>query len=151
MRYPERYDYIATTQRSRISDIDRQRQFDYIIRYLTPDTEQQDALFEELLQPENRRTEPWTARALGYLNHPLRETHAIAYIRRGLEELEEVQRTGDIFFPRNWVGALLSGHRSEEAYRVVVAFLKENPDYPQLMKNKILQAAHPLYREHNIR
>ena len=151
LRYPERYDYIATTQRSRISDIDRQRQFDYIIRYLTPDTEQQDALFEELLQPENRRTEPWTARALGYLNHPLRETHAIAYIRRGLEELEEVQRTGDIFFPRNWVGALLSGHRSEEAYRVVVAFLEENPDYPQLMKNKILQAAHPLYREHNIR
>ena len=108
-------------------------QFDYIIRYLTPDTEQQDALFEELLQPENRRTEPWTARALGYLNHPLRETHAIAYIRRGLEELEEVQRTGDIFFPRNWVGALLSGHRSEEAYREVVAFLEENPDYPQLI------------------
>jgi aminopeptidase N len=66
-----------------------------------------------------------------------------------LDELLEVQRTGDIFFPRNWVAALLADHRSIEAYNEVVRFLDENPDYPQLMKNKILQAAHPLYREHS--
>jgi aminopeptidase N len=149
LRYPSRYEHIATTQRERLTDGDRRRQFDYIIRFVTPDSAEQERLFNELLEPENRRTEPWAARALGYLNHPLREQAAVAYIRRGLDELLEVQRTGDIFFPRNWVAALLADHRSIEAYNEVVRFLDENPDYPQLMKNKILQAAHPLYREHS--
>ena len=44
------------------------------------------------------------------------------YIRPALEELTEVQRTGDIFFPRNWVGALLRNHDSEAAYKAVETF-----------------------------
>ncbi len=144
LRYPERYDAICTTQRSRISDPDRLRRFDYIIRSVHPDKAERDTLFESLLEPENRRIEPWAASALAYLNHPLRGSEAVEYIRPGLEELLEVQRTGDIFFPRNWVGALLSGHRSPEAHDEVQRFLEENADYPQLMLNKILQAAYPL-------
>ena len=89
---------------------------------------------------ENRRIEPWTATALSYLNHPARESYSIKYIRPALEALLDVQRTGDIFFPKNWVNALLSQHRSPEAYRAA------HPDYPVLLKNKILQAAYPLYR-----
>ena len=148
LRLPERYEEIASTQRSRISDPDRLRRFDYIIRAVNPNKAERDALFESLLEPENRRIEPWVASALAYLNHPLRGTEAVEYIRRGLDELLEVQHTGDIFFPRNWVGALLGGHRSKEAYDVLERFLDENPDYPQLMRNKILQAAYPLQR-HN--
>ncbi|MBR5104989.1 MAG: aminopeptidase [Alistipes sp.] len=148
LRLPERYEEIASTQRSRISDPDRLRRFDYIIRAVNPNKAERDALFESLLEPENRRIEPWAASALAYLNHPLRGTEAVEYIRRGLDELLEVQHTGDIFFPRNWVGALLGGHRSKEAYDVLERFLDENPDYPQLMRNKILQAAYPLQR-HN--
>ena len=113
-----------------------------------PDSEVRDALFESLMEPENRRIEPWTATLLGYLNHHLRQEEAVKYIYRGLEEMEEVQRTGDIFFPRNWAGALLAGHRSKEAYDILQRFLDENPDYPTLMRNKILQAAYPLQR-HN--
>ena len=146
LRLPERYSEFATTQRDRISDPDRQRRFDYIIRSVHPNKAERDALFESLLEPENRRIEPWAASALAYLNHPLRGTEAVGYIRRGLDELLEVQRTGDIFFPRNWAGALLAGHRTTEAYDALQGFLNENPDYPQLMRNKILQAAYPLQR-----
>lgn len=66
----------------------------------------------------------------------------------GIGKLTEVQRTGDIFFPRNWVGALLRNHDSEAAYKEVEAFLSVYPDYPPLLKNKILQAAYPLYRKY---
>ncbi|MBO7286258.1 MAG: aminopeptidase, partial [Alistipes sp.] len=148
LRLPERYDEIVATQRGRITDPDRLRRFDYIVRAVNPDKAERDALFESLLEPENRRIEPWAASALAYLNHPLRANEATHYLRRGLDELSEVQRTGDIFFPRNWAGALLAGHRSKEAYDILQSFLDENPDYPQLMRNKILQAAYPLQR-HN--
>ncbi len=146
LRYADRYDKIAATQRERITDKDRLSKFDYIIRSTDPDATRRDALFKELLEPENRRIEPWAASALAYLNHPLHAEHATRYIRRGLDELLEVQRTGDIFFPRNWVGSLLSGHRSRDAYDEVQRFLDENSDYPKLMRNKILQAAYPMQR-----
>jgi aminopeptidase N len=103
--------------------------------------EVRDALFESLMEPANRRIEPWTATLLSYLNHHLRQAEAIKYIYRGLEEIEEVQRTGDIFFPRNWAGALLGGHTSDEANAEVERFLDAHPDYPRLLRNKILQAA----------
>ena len=148
VRYPERYDAIVELQRSRITDADRLRRFDYIVRGAMPDGEALDMLFEELLEPENRRTEPWAQSMLSLINHPLRGERSVKYLRRALDELKEVQRTGDIFFPRNWVAAAISNHRSEAAYNVVVEFLEDNPDYPQLLKNKILQAAHPLFREY---
>ena len=146
LRYPERYDTIVTTQRERIADEERRRKFDFIIRAVNPSVEAQERLFKELLEPENRRIEPWTATTISYLSHPLRDKESAKYIYEGLNELREVQRTGDIFFPRNWVGALLENHRSAEAYNELERWLKENADYPQLLRNKILQAAHPLRR-----
>ncbi len=150
VRYPERYDSIVELQRSRIADGERLRMFDYIIRGCNPSKELRDQLFDDLLDPEKRRTEPWAAATLSLLNHPLREAEAIGYIGRGLEEMREVQRTGDIFFPRNWAGALLGNHRSAEAYREVELFFESHHDYPVMLRNKILQAAHPLYRAQGI-
>ena len=141
VRYPERYDEIYSTQLERITNPDRRNQFEYIIRGTHPDAKVRDALFESLMEPENRRIEPWTATLLGYLNHHLRQKEAVKYIYRGLEEIEEVQRTGDIFFPRNWAGALLGGHTSDEAKAEVERFLNDHPDLNQLLCNKILQAA----------
>ena len=147
IRMAEKYPSIIQTQRERISNPDRVRQFDFIAQAVTPDTVQMDAFFQSLLKAENRRIEPWAASALAYLNHPLRENYSVKYIRPGLEALQEIQRTGDIFFPKNWASALLRNYKSKEAYREIQAFFEAHPQYPSLLKNKILQAAWPLYRE----
>ena len=98
-----------------------------------------DAVFAQLLNAENRRVEPWAEKALTYLNHPTREGYSVKYIRPGLEVLQEVQRTGDIFFPKKWARALLRHHYSDAALLEVENFFISHPDYPQLLKNKVLQ------------
>ena len=140
MHLPEKYEEIISTQRARISNPDRVREFDFISKAVTPDTLEMDKVFESLMKAENRRIEPWAEDALAYLNHPLREEYAVKYIRPGLEIMKEVQRTGDIFFPKYWAISLLGSHRSEAAKKEVDAFFEAHPDYPQLLKNKILQA-----------
>lgn len=146
IRFPDRAGHILATQRARLTDPDRLRRFDYISRAVSPDETARDTLFQSLMRAENRRIEPWTSSVLSYFNHPLRESSSVRYIRPGLDILEEVQRTGDIFFPRNWAGALLGSHRSPEAWQEVRKFLQDNPDYPVLLRNKILQAAYSLFR-----
>ena len=139
LRMPEKQKDILRIQRSRIVNPDRIREFDFVVQALTPDTLAMDAVFASLLEAENRRVEPWAEKALTYLNHPLRESYSVKYIRPGLEELEDVQRTGDIFFPKKWARALLRHHRSKEAQCEVEAFFAAHPNYSPLLKNKILQ------------
>ena len=140
LRLPKQMDNILTTQRSRITNPDRIAQFDYISRAMVTDIEQREALFVWLLSDaKHRRPEPWAATMLSYLCHHTRQTESIAYIERGLDALKEIQRTGDIFFPSNWLKALLGGHHTNEAKQEVERFLNANPDYPQLLKSKILQ------------
>ncbi|MGM9804206.1 MAG: M1 family metallopeptidase [Muribaculaceae bacterium] len=139
-------DEVYMTQRFRIGNPDRVRQYDFISRATINDDDYLDSLFTSLLIPENRRIEPWTASVLGLLNYPTRELKSVKYIRPGLEALRDVQRTGDIFFPARWCSALLGSHRSPQAYQEVKNFLNDNPDYPTLLKNKILNAAYMLYR-----
>lgn len=146
LRKAEDARHIISMQRKRISNPDRLRQFDFLALAINPDNKKRDEFFKSLLESENRSVEPWTATALSYLNHPLYQPGSLKYIRPGLDELLEVQRTGDIFFPRNWVGALLENYRSEEARVEVEKFLEDNPDYKPLLKNKILQASSPMYR-----
>lgn len=147
IRLPQRRDEIISTQRSRISNPDRLRQFDFVARATVADTARLDNLFKSLLKAENRKVEPWATAALGYLNHFTRNDYATRYIRPALDILTEVQTTGDIFMPANWVAALLSGHRTKGAYDAVNSFLEANPDYPPLLKSKILQSSYPLYRK----
>ncbi len=146
LRFPERADEIAARQRTRITNPDRMTQYDYISPAVSPDPAVRDSVFQSLLVAENRRIEPWAATALGLLNHPAREEHALKYIRPGLEAMAEIQRTGDIFFPRDWASALLGGHRSEAAAGEVDAFWRDHPDYPVLLGSKIRQSADALYR-----
>ena len=141
IRCPEQQQQIIATQRSRITNPDRQREFDYISRGTAADIATRDALFDALLDPAERRTEPWAAALLRLLNHHTRQAEATKYIYRGLAEMEEIQRTGDIFFPSNWSKALLSGHHSPESRAIVEAFLADNPDYSPLLRSKILQSA----------
>ncbi len=142
IRMPDKAKEILKQQRAQITNADRLAKFDYISRACTADTVQLDKLFESLKDVKNRRIEPYAASLLYYLNHPTRDRYAVKYIRPCLEMLQEIQRTGDIFFPTRWLYSLLDGHRCNAAYDEVEKFLKDNPDYPQLLRNKILLASY---------
>lgn len=146
LRMPEQADEIIRIQQLRITNPDRKREYAFISPSVSPHKEVRDSVFTSLLIAENRRVEPWASAALANLNHPSRQKEAVAYIRPALEAMREVQRTGDIFFPTAWVRALLSGHTTPEAREEVDAFFAVNPDYPQMLANKIRQQADHLYR-----
>jgi aminopeptidase N len=103
-------------------------------------------VFASFKDPRNRSREAWVLSAQTLLNHPLRAAQAVRYVRPSLELLEEIERTGDIFFPLRWLNATLEGHQSVAAAADVVAFLTDRPTYPQRLREKVLQAADPLFR-----
>jgi len=141
VRLPERAAEILDAQRGRIGNTDRLREFDFVRPAVSPDKAVRDSVFQALLRAENRRHEPWVQTSLRFLNHPLRQAEALDYVRPALDVLLEVQRTGDIFFPKQWVAATLRGHDNPIATQTVEQFLSDHPDYPELLRNKVLQAA----------
>lgn len=149
IQMPDKADEIVATQQARITNPDRKRQYAFISPSVSPRKEVRDSVFASLLVAGNRRVEPWASAALSNLNCQLRQKEAVGYIRPALEVLQEVQRMGDIFFPRDWVRALLSGHTSPEAKKEVDDFFATHPDYPVLLSNKIRQQADHLYRLHD--
>ena len=137
---------ILAMQLNRISNPDRKSRFKFIMPSLSSDTEVRDQFFTLIKKEESRAVEPWVQSAVACLHHPLRSKEAEKYIRPSLDLLEEIQRTGDIFFPARFINATLSGHQSANAKEIVNKFLDQNPDYSYPLKLKILQAADNLYR-----
>ena len=137
---------ILTTQLNRISNPDRKSRFKFIMPSLSNDLIVRDNFFESIKKEENREVEPWVQSAVSYLHHPLRSKESEKYIRPSLELLEEIQMTGDIFFPSRFVNATLSGHQSDRARNIVNQFLDDYPNYSPPLKLKILQAADNLFR-----
>ena len=139
--FPEKANGIASVQRGRISNPDRLETFDYVCRAASPDKEVRESLFSELLEAgENRRPESRVLTALGYLCHRTRAEEAVGYVLPTLENLREIQRTGDIFFPASWCKTVLGSQQSPEAGRIVREYLESHPDFPPLLKTKVLQA-----------
>ena len=141
---------ILNSQLDRINNPDRKARFAFIMPALSNEENVRDEFFESIKKEENRAREPWVQSAVGYLNHPIRAVSAEKYILPSLELLEEIQRTGDIFFPARFISATLGGHQSENAVQIVNSFLDDRPDYSSQLKLKILQAADGLYRSANI-
>lgn len=141
---------ILNTQLDRINNPDRKARFAFIMPALSNEENVRDEFFESIKKEENRAREPWVQSAVGYLNHPLRAASSEKYIRPSLALLEEIQRTGDIFFPARFISATLRGHQSENAVQIVSSFLDDHPDYSPRLRLKILQAADGLYRSANI-
>ena len=137
---------ILEEQRGRFTNPDRKARFEFVTPALSADESTREAFFQSLRDVEGRRREPWVTEGLRYLNHPLRADQARKYIRPGLDLLVEIRRTGDIFFPRNWMDALLSGHNSPEAAETVRGFLREFPQYPVRLRRVIQQSADMLFR-----
>jgi len=150
VRDTEGSESILITQLENTKNPDRKSAMAFIIPALSPNEASRDAFFESLKLPVNREHEPWVLEALGYLHHPLRAKQSIKYIKPSLEMLEEIQLTGDIFFPKGWVDETVSSYQSAEAASTVRTFLKNNPALSQNLRNKLLQAADPLFRAERI-
>ena len=103
-------------------------------------------LSERLRVVNNRRREPWVLESLDYLHHPLRAQQSEHFIRKSLDLLPEIQRTGDIFFPKRWVDATLNGHRSAESAHTVQRFLDESPKLDERLRWVVLSSADELFR-----
>ena len=146
IRLPSKAGDIVSRQLADIGNPDNYRRLEFIAPSLSADEAVRDAFFETLRDEKNRRTESWVIDALANLHHPSRLAHSEKYVLPSLELLEEIQITGDIFFPRNWSEATLGNHYSAAAAQTVRDFLARRPDYNPQLRMKILQAADGLFR-----
>ncbi|MEO8260888.1 MAG: M1 family aminopeptidase, partial [Acidobacteriota bacterium] len=138
---------ILDQQLARTINPDRKARFAFVRPALSSDVRVRTAFFASLRDVQNRRREPWVLEALAYLHHPLRASSSRQYIPQSLALLEEIRRTGDIFFPKRWMDATLSGHRSAPAARMVRQFLAAAPaGYPDRLRRTILSSADDLFR-----
>jgi aminopeptidase N len=135
------WEAVLDSQAVRIQDPDRRARFAFVRPSLSADPAVRESFFTSLLDPANRSREPWVLEGLANL-----QDHARRFLTPALSELEEIQRTGDIFFPDRWLDASLGGHNTPEAAEEVEAFLSLRPDYPPRLRAKILQATDGLVR-----
>ncbi len=147
LKLPKKAIEILDHEEKCISNPDKKAQFRFVRKSLTPQKAERDRFFQSLLQEKNREHEPWVDQAMAFLNHPSRQDEALEYIRPALDKLQEIQRTGDIFFPKSWLDNLLKGHNSKKAAAIVKQFLADHPNYPDDLKLKILQSANHLLRK----
>jgi len=151
LRLPEQAGEIVSTQLAQTENPDSRRRLTFLAPALAPDPAVRNRFFASLADPANRATENWVLDALGYLHHPSRTAHSVRYILPSLELLQEIQVTGDIFFPSGWLHATLDNHSSAKAVATVRGFLAARPDYNTQLRMKILQALDLPERAYGVR
>jgi aminopeptidase N len=138
---------ILKTQLSRIENPDRRGRFQFVMPALSADAAERDRWFQSLKDVSNRRREPWVLEGLNYLHHPLRAEASKKYVQPSLDLLWEIQKTGDIFFPKRWLDATLGSYQTKDVADTVRSFLKSlPPNYPDRLRNITLQSADELSR-----
>jgi aminopeptidase N len=142
---------VLDRQLARIENPDRRARFVFVRDALSADPVVREAFFQRLKNPENRTREPWVLNGLSYLHHPTRTGHSRRFVIPSLELVEEIQRTGDIFFPQRWLGATLGSHNDPGLAVQVGQWLEDlPPDYPGRLLGKILQSTDGLNRSSRI-
>ena len=142
---------ILEEQQIRISNPDRSKRFSWLLPSLAPKSTDRDVFMLTLLNKENREKESWVEAALNNIHHPLRQTAASKHLRPILEQLEEVQLTGDIFFPKGWLASSLGNYSSKEAFNIAQEFIANNPNYNPSLINKLLQITDDIERAQKIK
>lgn len=151
IKLPQRSNEIVTEQLDKIENADRRRRFEWISPALSAEQQTRNEFFNSLADESNREIESWVLGALSALHHPLRRNVSESYLLPSLELLQEIQVTGDIFFPARWLGASLSNYNSATAAATVREFLAQRPEYNYQLRLKILQAADDLFRAEQLR
>lgn len=142
---------ILNKAKASITNSDKQKRFEFLRPSLSQDELVRDAFVKSLKDDANREKESWVSVGLANINHPLRQESAQKYIRFSLDLVDEIQRTGDIFFPKDWLNNTVGKYSSKYAFDEVQRFLKENPNFSPILKRKLLQATDGLYRAQNIK
>ncbi|MEP5612581.1 MAG: M1 family aminopeptidase, partial [Cyclobacteriaceae bacterium] len=138
-------DVISRTKSS-FENPDKKERFQYLVPSLSADEAVRSEFFESLRNPKNREKEAWVQTAVSNIHHPLRHPSSTKHLLTSLELLEEIQITGDIFFPKRWLVSTVGNYSSSEALQMVENFLAANPNLTPSLRNKLLQAADDLYR-----
>lgn len=144
------YRDILREQGERIQNSDRKGRWQYLQAALSADTAVRDRFFASLQDPVARRKEAWVLAALSYLHHPLRTAYSEKYLAASLDWLQDIQHTGDVFFPQSWLAASFGYYQTATAAKIVTDFLERHPDYNPKLKAKILQATDNLIRAQKI-
>lgn len=142
---------VLSEQLTRISNPDRLKRFKWLLPTLSDDEKVRDDFMLLLLKKEHREKESWVQSALSAIHHPLRQKSGIKHFKSCLDVLEEIQLTGDIFFPKRWLSSSVGRYSSKEAFGILQRFFKENPDYNPILKMKLLQTTDNLSRAQEIR
>ncbi len=134
-------------QLARFINPDRRARFAFILPAVSRDQAVRERFFDGLRDVRNRAHEAWVLDAVRYLHHPLRATSSATLVRPALELVWDIQRTGDIFFPKRWTDATLAGYKSPAVAAEVRAFIASlPPDYPRRLRWVVLASADPLFR-----
>jgi aminopeptidase N len=149
-QHPKAFE-IKEQQQLRISNSDRLERFKWLLTSLSNNEVERGNFMKTLLQKENREKESWVLTALNNLHHPLRQKSSTKQLKSILEALEEVQITGDIFFPKRWLASSIGNYSSKEAFDILQEFLEENSNYNPILLKKILQTTDPLTRAQTIK
>jgi len=137
---------ILDEERAKITNPDKLKRFDFLRPALSQNENDRDRLFESFKEASNREKESWVLAACDYIHHPLHQETSIKLGPLSLALLDEIQKTGDIFFPKRWITSTIGQYTSKEAANQVTKFLKENPGFNPILKNKILQGTDDLMR-----
>ena len=137
---------ILKTAEEAITNNDKRNRFKFLLPSISNNSETKKEFFESLKQEKNRAKESWVTNAMNNLNHPLHQKESLQYLRTSLDLLDEIQKTGDIFFPKRWLSSTIGNYTSLEAYEILQAYLDANPKLKPSLKSKVLQASDDLRR-----
>ena len=133
-------------ERSRITNPDKLARFDFLRPGLSQDELVRDQFFESFKDAANREKESWVLTACEYIHHPLHQAESVKHVPLSLALLDDIQKTGDIFFPKRWITSTIGQYTSNVAANHVTNFLSNNPDFNPILKNKLLQGTDNLMR-----
>lgn len=137
---------ILNTAKSMLTNPDKLERFRFLLPSVSGDTKIKNDFFESLKQEKNRAKESWVVNAMNNLNHPLHQKESLSYLRPSLDLLEEIQKTGDIFFPKRWLNSTIGNYNSTEAFQILEDYLSDYPALNSSLKLKVLQASDDLRR-----
>lgn len=134
-----------------LKDTELRSKIFFISTVFSQDQATLDGFVADLGKIENRQKENWVLTAIAYLHHPYRQEQSLKYLADNLALTKTIKETGDIFFPIGWINNTLGKYGSVEALKIAEHFFKDNPNYPDDLRLKMLQSTDLVKRSQAIK